>query len=157
MLWNGMAQRRGRPARTRGILRRLRCGGPVVKWYGQSGSPGLPRHNCNSGARQASASLRGACARRSLVAFFALRSPDVESRLPPIMAAPALHNEFLSIASGVSGYLAKPTGVPGIGVVVMMEAYGLNAFVKGVCERFARAGYMALAPDIYHGDTFDYK
>jgi hypothetical protein len=36
------------------------------------------------------------------------------------MAAPALHNEFLSIASGVSGYLAKPTGVPGIGVVVMM-------------------------------------
>ena len=73
------------------------------------------------------------------------------------MAAPALHTEFLSIASGVSGYLAKPTGVPGIGVVVMMEAYGLNAFVKGVCERFARAGYMALAPDIYHGDTFDYK
>ena len=72
------------------------------------------------------------------------------------MAAPALHTEFLSIAPGVSAYLAKPSGVPGIGVVVMMEAFGLNAFVKGVCERFARAGYMALAPDIYHGDTFDY-
>ena len=72
------------------------------------------------------------------------------------MAAPALHTESLSIARGVSGYLAKPTGVPGIGVVVMMEAYGLNAFVKGVCERFARAGYMALAPDLYHGDRFEY-
>ena len=72
------------------------------------------------------------------------------------MAAPALHTEFLSIASGVSGYLAKPSGVPGIGVVVMMEAFGLNAFVKGICDRFARAGYMALAPDIYHGETFDY-
>jgi len=73
------------------------------------------------------------------------------------MAAPALHTEYLSIASGVSGYLAKPSGVPGIGVVVMMEAFGLNAFVKGVCERFARAGYMALAPDIYHGEIFDYS
>ena len=72
------------------------------------------------------------------------------------MAASALHTEFLSIGAGVSGYLAKPSGVPGIGVVVMMEAFGLNAFVKGVCERFARAGYMALAPDLYHGDTFEY-
>jgi carboxymethylenebutenolidase len=73
------------------------------------------------------------------------------------MAAPPLQTEFLSIAAGVSGYLAKPSGVPGIGVVVMMEAFGLNAFVKGVCERLARAGYVALAPDVYHGDTFDYS
>ena len=73
------------------------------------------------------------------------------------MAASALHAQSVSIAPGVSGYLAKPNGVPGIGVVVMMEAFGLNAFVKGVCERFARAGYMALAPDVYHGDAYDYK
>ncbi len=72
------------------------------------------------------------------------------------MAAPSLHTESVSIASGVSGFLAKPRGVPGIGVVVLMEAFGLNAFVKGVCERFARAGYLALAPDIYHGDLFAY-
>ena len=72
------------------------------------------------------------------------------------MSASALHTEFLSIGPGVSGYLAKPSGVPGIGVVVIMEAFGLNAFVKGVCERFAKAGYMALAPDVYHGETFEY-
>jgi len=72
------------------------------------------------------------------------------------MAVPSLHTEVLALASGVSGYLAKPSGVPGIGVVVMMEAFGLNAFIRGVCERFARAGYMALAPDIYHGDQFAY-
>jgi carboxymethylenebutenolidase len=72
------------------------------------------------------------------------------------MTSPALHTEFVSISPDVSGYLAKPSGVPGIGVVVLMEAFGLNAFVKGVCERFARAGYMALAPDLYHGDVFDY-
>ncbi|HLX27369.1 MAG TPA: dienelactone hydrolase family protein [Casimicrobiaceae bacterium] len=70
--------------------------------------------------------------------------------------SPDMHTEFLALAPGVSGYLAKPRGIPGIGVVVLMEAFGLNAFVKGVCERFARAGYMALAPDIYHGDVFDY-
>jgi carboxymethylenebutenolidase len=73
------------------------------------------------------------------------------------MSAVAPHTEFISIGPGVSGYLAQPSGVPGIGVVVMMEAFGLNAFVKGVCERFARAGYMALAPDVYHGDTFEYS
>ena len=72
------------------------------------------------------------------------------------MAPPALHTEFLSVGAGVSGFLAKPSGVPGIGVIVLMEAYGLNAFVKSVCERFARAGYMALAPDVYHGDTYQY-
>jgi carboxymethylenebutenolidase len=72
------------------------------------------------------------------------------------MAPPGLHTEFLTVGAGASGYLAKPSGVPGIGVVVMMEAFGLNAFIKGVCDRFARAGYMALAPDIYHGDTFEY-
>ena len=53
------------------------------------------------------------------------------------MSAVAPHTEFISIGQGVSGYLAQPSGVPGIGVVVMMEAFGLNAFVKGVCERFA--------------------
>jgi len=42
------------------------------------------------------------------------------------MAPPALHTEFLTVGSGVSGYLAKPSGVPGIGVVVLMEAFGLN-------------------------------
>ena len=72
------------------------------------------------------------------------------------MAASSPHTEFLSLGEGVSGYLAKPHGVPGIGVVVLMEAFGLNAFVKSVCERFARAGYMALAPDVYHGDRFEY-
>jgi carboxymethylenebutenolidase len=72
------------------------------------------------------------------------------------MAAFSPHTEFLTLGEDLSGYLAKPHGVPGIGVVVLMEAFGLNAFVKGVCERFARAGYMALAPDIYHGDRFEY-
>lgn len=72
------------------------------------------------------------------------------------MPAPALTTELVTLPTGASAYLALPPGVPGIGVVVMMEAYGLNAYVKGVCERFARAGYMALAPDVYHGAVFDY-
>src|SRR5690349_12554357 len=72
------------------------------------------------------------------------------------MAAPSVSTESIPLTEGVFGYLAKPNGVPSIGVVVLMEAFGLNAFVKGVCERFARAGYLAIAPDLYHGETFDY-
>src|SRR6476660_3770305 len=109
---------------------------------------------------RATAGARSSCAARGTLANAGRQShssPSIPVRNPGItMAAPALHTEFLSIGQGVSGFLAKPSGVPGIGVVVIMEAFGLNAFVKSVCERFARAGYMALAPDVYHGDTFDY-
>lgn len=94
------------------------------------------------------------CARDQVVASFSLHRLPESADLP--MAAPPLQTESISLTHGVSGYLAKPNGVPGIGVVVLMEAFGLNPFVKAVCERFARAGYMAIAPDIYHGDTFAY-
>lgn len=63
----------------------------------------------------------------------------------------------VTVAPGVSGFLAHPRGRTGDGVVVLMEAYGLNAFVRETCVRFARAGYVACAPDLYHGDVIDYK
>ena len=62
----------------------------------------------------------------------------------------------VSVAPGVGGFLAKPRGRTGDGIVVVMEAYGLNEFVRETCRRFARAGYVACAPDHYHGETFDY-
>jgi carboxymethylenebutenolidase len=48
------------------------------------------------------------------------------------------------------GYLAeaKP-GAPGI--VVIQEWWGLNDQICGVADRFARAGFSALAPDLYQG------
>lgn len=51
----------------------------------------------------------------------------------------------------MAGYLARPdTLEPGAGVLVGMELFGLSAHVRDVCERLARLGYLALAPDLYH-------
>src|ERR1700719_4469218 len=48
------------------------------------------------------------------------------------------------------GYLAMAgQGRPGI--VVIQEWWGLNDQISGVADRFARAGYNALAPDLYKG------
>ena len=50
--------------------------------------------------------------------------------------------------------VALPAGAgPFPGVVVLMEAFGLNAHIRAVGERLAREGYAALAPDLYHRET----
>lgn len=49
-----------------------------------------------------------------------------------------------------AGYLAEAgAGAPGI--VVIQEWWGLNDQICGVADRFARAGFTALAPDLYQG------
>ena len=49
-----------------------------------------------------------------------------------------------------NGYLAMSgTGKPG--VVVIQEWWGLNDHIRAVADRFAAAGYNALAPDLYAG------
>ncbi|MGA7261767.1 MAG: dienelactone hydrolase family protein [Stellaceae bacterium] len=48
------------------------------------------------------------------------------------------------------GYLAA-VGQGRLGVVVIQEWWGLNDQICGVADRFARAGYNALAPDLYKG------
>ena len=44
-----------------------------------------------------------------------------------------------------------PEGGSGPGVVVIQEWWGLVDHIKDVCDRFAAAGFVALAPDLYHG------
>ena len=52
--------------------------------------------------------------------------------------------------SSCKGYVAEAgKGKPGI--VVIQEWWGLNDQICGVADRFARAGYNALAPDLYKG------
>lgn len=50
----------------------------------------------------------------------------------------------------VEGYLATPSA-PGPGVVVVQEWWGLVPHIQDVCDRFAAHGFLALAPDLYHG------
>lgn len=52
----------------------------------------------------------------------------------------------------LQGYLAKPAKAEGApGVVVIQEWWGLNDQIRGVADRLARAGYVALVPDLYRG------
>lgn len=48
------------------------------------------------------------------------------------------------------GYLAKPSGA-GPAVIVIQEWWGLVPHIEGIADRFAAAGFIALAPDLYHG------
>ena len=57
-------------------------------------------------------------------------------------------------ASGTTGgYLSEPAQGGGPGVVVIQEWWGLVDHIKDVCDRFAAEGFVALAPDLYHGKT----
>lgn len=60
--------------------------------------------------------------------------------------------EFPSNGHTCGGYVATPSA-PGPAVVVIQEWWGLVDHIKDVCERFAREGFVALAPDLYHGDA----
>ena len=51
------------------------------------------------------------------------------------------------------GYLAVPESGEGPGVIVLQEWWGLVDHIKDIADRFAAAGFVALAPDMYHGQT----
>ena len=51
------------------------------------------------------------------------------------------------------GYLATPKSGAGPGVLVIQEWWGLVPRIKHVCDRFAAEGFVALAPDVFHGQT----
>jgi len=55
----------------------------------------------------------------------------------------------------VDAYLAEPASGRGPGVVVVQEYWGLVDQIRDVCDRLARAGFVALAPDLYRGDRTD--
>jgi carboxymethylenebutenolidase len=61
--------------------------------------------------------------------------------------------EFASNGKTATGYLAIPSGgaESGPGVIVIQEWWGLVDQIKRTCDRFAEAGFTALAPDLYHG------
>jgi len=59
----------------------------------------------------------------------------------------------LAQLGGVSGHLAKPKGNgPWPGLIVIQEWWGLSDHIKSVADRFALVGYLAFAPDLYHGE-----
>src|SRR3954470_6461356 len=60
--------------------------------------------------------------------------------------------EFRSNGSLASGYLVTPAAGSGPGVLVIQEWWGLDSGIKTMTDRLAAAGFVALAPDLYHGE-----
>ena len=58
---------------------------------------------------------------------------------------------FPSNGDSCEGYLALPAAGHGPGVIVIQEWWGLVDHVKDVADRFAAGGFVALAPDFFHG------
>lgn len=61
--------------------------------------------------------------------------------------------EFQVEGRTVSAYLAKPEQGSGPGVVVLHAWWGLTQPFQQICDRLAEAGFVAIAPDLYHGKT----
>lgn len=57
---------------------------------------------------------------------------------------------FASNGSDCEGYLVDGGGA---GVIVIQEWWGLVPHIRAVTEKFAAAGFTALAPDLYHGES----
>ena len=60
--------------------------------------------------------------------------------------------QFESGGQPVDAYLAEPASGHGPGVIVVQEWWGLVDQIRDVCDRFAREGFVALAPDLYRGE-----
>ena len=47
-------------------------------------------------------------------------------------------------------WVERPQGAPTRGLLVLQEAFGVNAHIRDVAGRFAKAGFLAIAPDLFH-------
>jgi carboxymethylenebutenolidase len=60
---------------------------------------------------------------------------------------------FPSNGHTCNGYFALPASGSGPAVVVIQEWWGLVPHIENLVERFAAEGFVAIAPDLYHGQT----
>jgi carboxymethylenebutenolidase len=88
----------------------------------------------------------------SLVSGFTLATTTVEAQ--------AIHTDTQGLVAGevqipvsdgnLPGYSARPDGAgPFATILVIEEVLGVNEYIQDVCRRFAKAGYLAVAPEIY--------
>lgn len=86
----------------------------------------------------------------SILAAVLLLAAAVFAATPP---QPITAGKMVRFGDG-EGYLVQPAAPgPHPAVIVIQEWWGLNAWVKQQARRLARQGYVALAPDLYHGQV----
>jgi carboxymethylenebutenolidase len=69
------------------------------------------------------------------------------------MTRPGEEIEFASNGDRVRGYLSVPVSGSGPGLIVIQEWWGLVDHIRDLCDRMAREGFVALAPDLYRGEA----
>src|SRR6202022_1157496 len=65
-----------------------------------------------------------------------------------------VHTEYVNLSAddgtALRAYVARPAGKRRAGLLVFQEAFGVNAHIRDVTERFAREGYLAISPELFH-------
>ncbi|MCC6166657.1 MAG: dienelactone hydrolase family protein [Caldilineaceae bacterium] len=64
-------------------------------------------------------------------------------------------NSRIANQSRPDGYLALPSAGTGSSVLVLHAWWGLNDALRAFCTRLAESGFVAFAPDLYHGQVAD--
>ena len=77
--------------------------------------------------------------------------------LPALAFAGPVRDETVTIQSGgeqFQAYLVRPDAAgPSPALILIHEWWGLNEQIKGEARKFAEQGFVALAPDLYHGSV----
>jgi carboxymethylenebutenolidase len=61
--------------------------------------------------------------------------------------------EFPTGAGMSPGYMSVPPGDRGPATIVLQEWWGLDGHIRSICDRLADAGFFAIAPDLFRGET----
>lgn len=50
----------------------------------------------------------------------------------------------------MKAYVSRPASAPRGGLIVFQEAFGVNPHIRDVTDRFAKEGYLCIAPELFH-------
>ena len=99
----------------------------------------------------------------SLAAGFALAVQPVSAQTMITTDTTGLTAGEVQITTGngdIPAYRAMPAGGKALAtILVVQEIFGVHEHIKDVCRRFAKAGYLAIAPEMYYrqGDVSKLK
>lgn len=88
----------------------------------------------------------------SLAAGFALATQPISAQTITTDTQGLTAGEVKVPAEGgeMPAYRAQPAGGKGLPIVLVVhEIFGVHEHIKDICRRFAKAGYLAVAPDLY--------
>ena len=93
----------------------------------------------------------------SIATAAVVANSQLVSAKQPTTNSSASTGKTIQITQDLPGYYVAPAGAGKFpAVIVLMEAFGLNDWCKGICNRLAQSGFAAIAPDLYRGAVYGY-